>query len=803
MPMRLLSCVALTAALVAQQSGTPSPTKPKPVFWSLRPPLRGTPPDGAAHPIDAFVRAKLAAKGLTQAPRASHRALIRRLSFDLTGLPPSDDLYELTYEAAAERLLASRHYGERWGRYWLDVVRFGETDGGEHNFERPHAWRYRDYVIRSFNEDKPYNHFIREQIAGDLLEPSNPDLVAATGFLVAGPWDQVSAELNKDKVMAATARMDELDDMVTTTFHSFQAMTVNCARCHDHKFDPIPSRDYYRLTAVFRGVGFGNRKVATPEADGHYQRQVKPVREALERVKQELSEIDDPVRTPLLRTRYMEFHQARRSDPRRIPLNPVWNVNRFTPAAAKHWRMVITSHPGKQPHVTNLQLMPNGPRVDQWKGEAKATDEAPAVLPLGTTETPVTELTWSGAVSVYRLEASDDGQNWRTICSSLDHVGRIEFDLPEVQEHELAGRFSTQVQAKRTELIRRRGELEKQLAGIPGPATVYAARPKPTMEPAFLLERGSVTRPKDEVTPGALSAVAHLSASDFGLSTGSPDKDRRLALAEWIASPSNPLTARVMVNRIWQGHFGQGIVNTPSDFGLMGDRPSHPELLDWLAASFVENGWSTKWLHRLILSSETYQQSDRFDEKGHAADGSNRLLWQMPLRRMDAETIRDSILFVSGKLDLTHAGGPGFVLQKKADRGAFIYKAVDNDGPEVWKRAVYRFVVRGGERIMLDSFDCPDPAVATPQRSVSNTPVQALTMLNNDFVIRQAGFLADRLAREVGSEPALLVSRAYQVLFGRDPKERELGIGLRFLKSQSMTAYCRVLLNSNEFVYVP
>jgi len=233
------------------------PKKSKRVFWSLRPPVKPATPEG--HPIDGFIRAKLAEKGVEPAPRADHRTLIRRLSFDLTGLPPAPELYKLTYEQAVEKLLASPHYGERWGRHWLDVVRFGETDGGEHNYERFNAWRYRDYVIQSFNTDKPYPQFIREQIAGDLLDPHNPEMVAATGLLVAGPWDQVSAELNKDKLMAATARMDELDDMVTTTFHTFQAMTVNCARCHDHKFDPIPTRDYYRLTAVFRGVGFGSR----------------------------------------------------------------------------------------------------------------------------------------------------------------------------------------------------------------------------------------------------------------------------------------------------------------------------------------------------------------------------------------------------------------------------------------------------------------------------------------------------------------------------------------------------------------
>jgi hypothetical protein len=242
---------------------------------------------------------------------------------------------------------------------------------------------------------------------------------------------------------------------------------------------------------------------------------------------------------------------------------------------------------------------------------------------------------------------------------------------------------------------------------------------------------------------------------------------------------------------------------TPSDFGLNGDRPSHPELLDWLAVSFVENGNSIKWLHRLILSSRTWQQSDRFDEKANSIDAGNRLLWHMPLKRMDAETLRDSILFVTGRLDLSHRGGPSFPLQKMGAGGSYIYSPLKNDGPEVWKRAVYRLVVRGGERIMLDSFDCPDPSVATPQRTVSNTPVQAFTLLNNEFVVRQAGFLAERLEREAAGDTATRIQRAYQLLYGCDPEPREVKLGEEFLKSQPLAIYCRALLNANEFVYVP
>lgn len=746
----------------------------KRIFWSFKPVAKTDVPviEGASNPIDAFVLSKLRSKGLDFAPPADHRTLIRRLSFDLTGLPPTIEELKLSYDESIGRLLASPRYGERWGRHWLDVVRFGETDGGEHNYERPHAWRYRDYVIDAFNSDKPYNLFVREQIAGDLLRPNDPKMVAATGFLVAGPWDQVQAEINKDKAMAMTQRMDELDDMVTTVAHTFLGVTANCARCHDHKFDPIPAKDYYRLTAVFSGVGFGNRQVADPAAKTEYEARVAPLKKQLDEVKAKIIAVEEPVRARLLEPRLRAFDQARRKEPQRLPLNSYYNHNWFAPVTAKQFRFVM--QPGKiAPKIKWFQA--GSVRLAEQDGLS-------LTLPGGT----IREIEWAGTPLVYEFQASDDGINWRTICSSLDHVGRNELDLPAVTDAELESTPG------RRELLAERTRVETAVASIPAPPLVYAAKPRPQMDKAFLLDRGSVTKPVAEVTPGALSAVSSLPPDLADGSSG--DAARRFALADWITDPKNPLTARVIVNRVWFYHFGNGIVNTPSDFGLMGDRPSHPEQLDWLATEFVEHNWSVKWLHRLILSSQTYRQSSQFNEKAHAIDGANRLLWHMPLKRMDAETIRDSILVASGKLNLDGSGGPGFELQKKGSRGSFIYKVVDNDGPEVWRRGVFRFVVRGGERIMLDSFDCPDPAVATPQRAISNTPVQALTLFNNDFVIRQAGYLAER----AGS-----VEKLYEILFQRSPTQREAKLSDEFLQRESLSALVRVLLNSNEFVYVP
>ncbi len=778
------------------------------VFWAFRSPEKAPPPAGEPHPVDAFLAEKLKSKGLHFSPRADHRTLIRRLSFDLTGLPPAPGDEQLTYEQAAAKYLASPHYGERWGRHWLDVVRFGETDGGEHNYERPNAWPYRDYVIRSFNEDVSYRDFIREQLAGDLLAPHDPRKVAATGFLVAGPWDQVQAEINKDKVMAMTQRQDELDDMVTTTFHTFQAMTVNCARCHDHKFDPIPTRDYYRLTAVFSGVGFGNRRVATEEAIARYEARVKPLREALTAAKAKLGAMEDPKRVKLLRERYRAYDRQHESEPLRMPLNPVWNRNRFPVVDAPRYRLVITAQRGKRARMEKLQLAPAGIVLEKYLSDRAASDAEPLVI-----ELPgggrVNEMTWAtdwesgaadGSVSVYRLEALGPKGDWQAVASSLDHARSVEISLPAVTPEELTGLLTAEEREQREKVRQEIAQAEAAVAAVPEPTRLYAAVPKASITPAFVLERGSVAQPREPVGAGAMTAVRQV---NLDLPMEANDRDRRLALADWIASEHNPLTARVIVNRVWYLHFGTGLVNTPSDFGVNGDRPSHPELLDWLAVSFMENGWSLKWLHRQIVSSRAYQQGSAQVAEAFAIDADNRLYWRMPLKRMDAEMIRDSVLFHAGNLDLQTSGGPSFALHKKGDAGSYIYKALSHDGPSVWRRAVYRFSVRGGERIMMDSFDCPDPAVATPQRSVSNTPVQALTLLNNDFVLSQSGAIARRVEREAGSSTSAQIKHMYELLLGRPPSKKEQTLGASFIKANSLGLYARALLNSNEYLYVP
>jgi hypothetical protein len=419
----------------------------------------------------------------------------------------------------------------------------------------------------------------------------------------------------------------------------------------------------------------------------------------------------------------------------------------------------------------------------------------------------VAEIRWSadrstgskdGAPRVYRFEYSQDGEQWTMAASSLDHIGEVEMELPSVPEEELKAVLPAGSLDERQRLISERDAIQKKIDQVPSLESVHAVKPEPLTK-MHVLDRGNLAKPLEEVAPGTLTAVRQLKPD---LGNAEAEGESRLRLANWMADPRNPLTARVIVNRVWYYHFGNGLVNTPSDFGFNGDRPSHPELLDYLANWFMENGWSLKKLHRLMLTSRTYRQSAAFNEKAHAIDAGNRLVWRMPLKRMDAETLRDSLLAITGNLN-PKRGGPSYLLQKKAGRGSYMHKAVDYDGPDVWRRAVYRFVVRGGERIFLDSFDCPDPAVATPQRSVSNTPLQALALMNNQFVLRQAGLLAERVEAEAGLAVPKRIARVYELLFQREPSPKEIELGQTFIGEQSFPLYCRVLLNSNEFVYVP
>jgi Protein of unknown function (DUF1549)/Protein of unknown function (DUF1553)/Planctomycete cytochrome C len=592
-------------------------------WWSLQPvrdPALPAVRDGvwARNGIDRFVLAQLEARGLNPAPEADRRTLIRRLYFDLIGLPPEPGDVERfladratdAYDKLVDRLLASPHYGERWGRHWLDVVRFGESEGFERNHVRDNAWRYRDWVVQAFNRDLPYDEFVRQQIAGDVLHPNDLEALIATGYHVCGTWDEVAHYEGSSEMQRAT-RFDELEDLVATLGQTFLGLTINCARCHDHKFDPISQKEYYQVAALLGGV--------------------------------------------------------------------------------------------------------NQEKAERSKIALAATRGQP---------------------------------------------------------------------------------------GFNGVAHVIVPKQPPRYA---VLERGDYRKPGKVVAPMGLLALAGLSA-DFGLSPDAPEARRREALARWLTDPRNPLTARVFVNRVWYHHFGQGLVDTPSDFGFNGSRPSHPELLDFLATRFRKRGWKVNDLHRLIVTSAAYRQESRVrNEQAEGLDADNRLLWRANRRRLEGEAVHDAALAVSGALN-QRLGGPSFEDVRLNRKGANTnHEFTDPTGEfsdVVNRRAIYRLWARSGSNPLLESLDCPDPSVMAPRRTRTITPIQALSLSNNAFVENCARRFAARVRREAGDDHARQVEHAWRLSFARTPNERELRVARSFIARQGLEQFCLALFNTNEFLFL-
>jgi len=584
-------------------------------WWSLQPLAVGKPPpvagpdvDWPRNDIDRFVLEGLASAGLRPSPRADPRTLVRRLFVDLVGLPPSPEDIDAfaaaptshNWEGLVDRLLDSEDYGERWARHWLDVVRFGESDGYEYNAPRRDAWPYRDWVIRSLNADMPYDRFARMQIAGDVLEPATLDGAAATGFLVAGVHNTI---VGASPAMRESARQDELEELAGTVAQTFVGLTVNCARCHDHKFDPIAAEEYYRFTAALAGVTHGTRRV-----------------------------------------------------------------------------------------------------------RGAAGDE----------------------IEVY------------TAVSAAPPVTRV-------------------------------------------------------------LARGDVNSPGTEAGPGGLRAVRGVNG-EFGLASASTDAERRLKLAGWIADPASGPFLRSIVNRVWHHHFGRGIVDTPNDLGFNGGRPSHPELLEWLAARFRADGLSLKRLHRLIVTSATYQQASAHVPEAARMDADNRLLWRQNPRRVEAEVLRDSILQVVGALDRRRFG-PGYVdVEVVPVLPTHYYLPIEPTGADADRRTVYRWSPRGQRSALLDTFDCPDPSAQSPRRGVTTTPAQALSQWNNAFMVRLASRLAERITADVQAAGVdgigAQVDRGWRLTLGRLPDAAERQQAITLAGEHGLPLLCRVLFNSNEFVVI-
>ncbi len=775
--------------------------------WSFQP-VAGKHKHGS---VDGYLREALASKGLQFSSRADRRTLIRRLYLVMLGLPPSPEEVEgflrdkspEAWSALVEKVLASPHYGERMARHWLDIVRFAETNGFETNRERLTAYRFRDYVIESFNEDKPYDRFVKEHLAGDAL---GADI--GTGFLVAGPHDIVKSP---DPNLTLMQRQDELADMINTTGTAFLGLTLGCARCHNHKFDPVAQKDYYALQAVFAGVGFGERALKIPRDE--------KAREKVIALRREVAGLEAGVEQLRKRAAGSGVKPARRP-----AVTARGNVDSFPATIAKFVRFTIRRTNSSQPCIDELEVFTTEGENVARGGRATSSGNLPGY-------------------EIHKLEHINDGKygNGRSWISNENGKGwvqialRGEFEVNRIEwARDREGRFADRVATDYTIELSRNGTEWKQVAhsgdrepfgGKSDPEAFIAALPKEEAERAralltalevkrrqvsdletgpkswvarfsqpgatHRLYRGDPMARREEVGPDALPVI-----SSLGLARNAPERERREALAHWIASPENPLTARVAVNRLWQFVFGTGLVDTPSDFGANGTRPTHPGLLDWLSAEFVSRNWSVKETMRLLLNSQAFQQASGPSPHAHSIDADSRLLWRFPPRRLEAEAIRDGILSAAGTLD-RRMGGPGFYLFEVDRENVVHYHAKEECGPEEWRRMIYMFKIRQEQDSVFGAFDCPDGNQAIPKRSRSTTPLQALNLLNSHFTMQQAGKMAERLG-----EGESAVREAYRILYGRPASREEVADALGFVNRHGMVAFCRAMLNTNEFLFV-
>ena len=796
--------------------------------WAFLPVVRPAIPStkisaSAANPVDTFIQARLSESGLTPSVEADRATLIRRLYLVMLGVPPTPDelsafvadVQPRAWERLLDRVLEDPRYGERWGRHWLDVIRFAESNGFETNRERLSAWRFRDYVIEAFNTDKPYDQFIREQIAGDAL-----GMDVATGFLVGGPVDIVKSP---DITLTTQQRADEIDDMLGTTGTSFMGLTLGCARCHTHKFDPITHTEYYSMAAIFSGVQHGERTLPLPpeRAQG-----VARIEGRIQDLQKRL-EVFIPRATPASPTAPAD---------RRPAVVARQNEDRFTVTDARRVRFTILATTGGEPCIDELEVWSGDHNVALASAGTKATasgslagyeihklehlnDGRP-----GNTRSWISSEAGKGWVQLefpkserigrvvwgrdregnfkdrlitqYRIEVATEPGVWKIVATSDD---RVPFAGESTQPSGPVYRFEGLAESEASQGRRWLAELElarKEREALSKAPSIYSgtfSQPGATHR----LHRGDPLLKRETVSPGTLALFQPLV-----LSTNAPERERRLALADWIARPDNPLTARVIVNRVWQHQFGVGLVNTPNDFGRNGSKPTHPELLDWLASDLIEHGWSLKHLQRRILSSATWQQSGLPRKEALAVDAGSRLLWRFPPRRIEAEGIRDSILAVSGNLDRAR-GGPSFYLHVVDRENVYHYHPKEAFGPADTRRMVYAFKVRMEQDGIFGAFDCPDGSLVVPKRSVSTTPLQALNLFNSRFILDQSQTFADRLRHEAGEQPESQVRAAWQLAFNRTPQRAEAEEAMAFVRSEGLPAFCRGVLNANEFLFIP
>jgi hypothetical protein len=776
-----------------------------------------------AHPVDAFVRDRLSRSGLQPSVEADRAILIRRLYLVMLGVPPTpeevsafvSDTRPLAFERQVDRVLEDPRYGERWGRHWLDVVRFAESNGFETNRERLSAWRFRDYVIDAFNADKPYDRFLREQIAGDAL-----GVDVATGFLVGGPVDIVKSP---DITLTAQQRADEIDDMVGTTGTAFLGLTLGCVRCHTHKFDPIEHSEYYAMAAIFSGVQHGERPLPLSPEQARRSHQLEGrIRDLEKRLEAFLPKPSTPASGSPATLRPAVTHRQ--------------NEDRFAAVEARFLRFTILATTGGEPCLDELEAWSGDRNVALASTGTKATASGSLAGyeihklehlndgRTGNARSWISSQTGQGWVQLefpkpervdrvvwgrdregqfkdrlttrYRIEVATEPGAWKTVATSDD---RIPFAGESTKPAGPAYRFDGLAESEAAQGRRWLAELEsarKEREAISKAPTVYSgtfSQPGATHR----LHRGDPLLKREVVAPGTLALFQPLT-----LATNAPERDRRLALADWMTRPDHPLTARVIVNRVWQHQFGVGLVDTPNDFGRNGSKPTHPELLDWLALDLMDHGWSLKHLQRRILTSATWRQSGLPRNEALAVDAGSRLLWRFPPRRLEAEGIRDSILAVSGNLDRAR-GGPSFYLHEVDRENVYHYHPKEAFGPADTRRMVYAFKVRMEQDGIFGAFDCPDGSLVMPRRSVSTTPLQALNLFNSRFIQDQSRTFADRLRREAGDTPESQVATAWRLAFNRTPQRAEVDEAVAFVRSEGLPAFCRGVLNANEFLFIP
>jgi hypothetical protein len=812
--------------------------------WAFQPVTRPKIPtrsvsEGHSNPIDQFLLKALAEKKLSFSKPADPQSLIRRASIILTGLAPTPEETtefvkasakdsDKAYAALIERRLASPHFGERWAQHWLDVIRWAETNGSESNLYRKNAWIYRDYVVRAFNENKPYDQFVREQLAGDSMGVGE-----ATGFLVAGPHVP-AATVGREPTAIRQAKADRMDEIMQTVGASMMGVTIGCARCHNHKFDPITIKDYYSMTGVFQDVEFGSR---FPEFSPEHPRRQRgeELWRGIAEHRRFLRQIGgweenwgafremhfNPVTTKSIRIRF------------KTPGVGLDELEVFGPED----RRENLAHKRRGTKVTGFQekgvdgRFPIGRLIDGEFG----TMTWRAQVPKGSKDRPWVRFDFEQPESVDRLRLSSNREYFydTDYLTKKPYLPQYQYDLDVLKSDETwqpwvgTWHVNTKLNEKHPERKAALAKIQQLIETLTeeGPRPSFVGR---FVRPAVtrVLLRGSPENPRDEVMP----AGPAIFGGDLNLTSKASGSRRRAEFAKWISSAENPLTSRVMVNRIWHHVFGSGIVPTTSDFGKAGAPPSHPQLLDWLAAEFCEPSvvmpnvvfrsaketqedatfaerkatmepWSMKHMIRLLVMSDAFRQSSTPDSKGLAQDAGSALLWRFPPKRVEAEVIRDSILQASGLLDRT-IGGRSYRIHNVKKTYAQ-WEVVNNHGKETWRRLLYQERMRRVDDRIFTAFDFPDCGQVRAKRPVSTTPLQALNLMNSDFVLEQSKRIADRARQDSDEDTTRAVDRCFALLLGRAPDEHERKACVSLADKNDLSLVCRALINSNEFAFIP